>query len=103
MKVRLGGFLRRQMRVVRSLVAFLQHGLEYRLQLARRRTDDAQHLCCGLLSLQRLVASRVRRATFVSSRAADELRGRTAFGAMRALRAAAFGACALRDLPPALD
>src|SRR5262249_7502276 len=47
--------------------------------------------------------SRVRRATFVSSRAADELRGRTAFGAMRALRAAAFGACALRDLPPALD
>ena len=32
-------------------------------------------------------SSRVSRATFVSSRAADELRGRTAFGAMRLLRA----------------
>src|SRR6516164_2117297 len=47
--------------------------------------------------------SRVSRATLVSSQAPDELRERTVFGAMRLLRAAAFGACALGDLPPALD
>jgi hypothetical protein len=34
----------------------LQHRLEYRLKLARRATDDAQHLRCGFLSLKRLVA-----------------------------------------------
>src|SRR5262249_41377880 len=34
----------------------LQYRLEHRLQLARRRADDAQHLRCGFLSLQRFVA-----------------------------------------------
>src|SRR5262249_34129241 len=33
----------------------LQHGVEDRLKLASRRTDDAQHFRCGLLSLQRLI------------------------------------------------
>ena len=47
--------------------------------------------------------SRVSRAIFVSSRAADELRERPTFGVMRLLRAAAFGACAVGDLPPALE
>ena len=56
-------------------------------------------VCCCRASLN----SRVSRATFVSSRAADELRGRPAFGAMRLLRAAAFRACALGDLSPALE
>ena len=32
-----------------------QHGLEYRFMLAGRRADNAQHICCGLLSLQRLI------------------------------------------------
>src|SRR6516162_4422309 len=31
-----------------------QHGLEYRCQLARRRTNDAQHLCRSGLPLARL-------------------------------------------------
>src|SRR6516162_9198765 len=31
----------------------LQHGLEHRLQIARGRTDDAQHLGCRCLLLQR--------------------------------------------------
>ena len=48
-------------------------------------------------------SSRVSRATFVSRLAVEVLRGCPAFGAMRLLRAAAFGACALGDLPPALD
>jgi hypothetical protein len=33
-----------------------QDGLEHRRQLAGRRTDDAQHLRCCFLSLQRFVA-----------------------------------------------
>ena len=36
----------------------LQHRLEYRLQFAGRRTDDAQHLRRGRLLLQRLHAIR---------------------------------------------
>src|SRR5262245_41336764 len=43
------------------------------------------------------------RATFLSSRAADELRERTAFAAMRLLRVAVFRRCALVGSPPALD
>src|SRR5262249_55510261 len=46
--------------------------------------------------------SRVSRATFVSWRAADELRGRTACGAIRLLRAV-FRRCALAGPPPALE
>ena len=34
----------------------LQHGLKHWLQLTGRRADDAQHLRCGFLSLQGLVA-----------------------------------------------
>ena len=48
-------------------------------------------------------SSFVSRATFVSSRAADALRERTAFGAMRLLRTAVFRRCALVGSPPALD
>src|SRR5215472_4738780 len=48
-------------------------------------------------------SSRVSRATFVSSRAADELRGRTAFGAIRLLRTAVFRRGALGGSQPALD
>src|SRR5262249_42740196 len=48
-------------------------------------------------------SSRLSFATSVSLRAGDELRRRTALGALSLLRAAAFGACALGDLPPALD
>ena len=49
----------------------------------------SEHLGCRRLLLANASSrSRVSRATFVSSRAADELRGRTAFGAMRLLRAA---------------
>ncbi len=43
------------------------------------------------------------RATFVSSRAADEFRKRTAFGAMRLLRVVVFRRCALVGSPSALD
>src|SRR6516165_4263644 len=53
--------------------------------------------CCWSASSR----SRASRATSVSSR--EELRERTAFGATRLLRAAAFPPCALGDLPPALD
>src|SRR4051812_25233431 len=34
----------------------VQHGLEHRLQVARRAADDTQDLRCGFLSVQRLVA-----------------------------------------------
>jgi hypothetical protein len=55
--------------------------------------------CCCRASSR----SRVTRATLVSSRAADELRGRIAFGAMWVLRATALRRCALVCSPPALD
>jgi hypothetical protein len=42
-------------------------------------------------------------ATFVSSRAADELRGRTAFDVARLLRATVLGRCAFAGSPPALE
>src|SRR5262249_15852426 len=53
----------------------LQHGLEHRLQIARGRTDDAQHLPCSLLPLQRLVAfaGKTRSLRFLGA-------GRTATG-----------------------
>ena len=56
-------------------------------------------VCCCRASLN----SRVSRATTVSAPAADELRECTAFRAMRLLPAAAFGACALGELPLALE
>src|SRR6516162_1171443 len=56
-------------------------------------------VCCSSASSR----SRASRAIFALSPATDELRLCVTFRAMRLLRAAAFGACALGDLPPALD
>src|SRR6516225_5234623 len=56
-------------------------------------------VCCWSASSR----SRVSRAIFVSSRAADELRRRSAFDATRLFRAAVLEACAFGDLPPALE
>src|SRR5262249_38235545 len=55
--------------------------------------------CCWNASSR----SRVSRATFVSSRPADELRERTVFGAMQLLRATGLRPCALACSPPALE
>src|SRR6516225_9189956 len=65
--------------------------------MTRRISDVA--VCLASASSR----SRVSRATFVSSRAVDELRERTVTGTMRLLRATVFRRCALADLPPALD
>ena len=37
-----------------QLRGLFEHGVEHRLQLARRRIDDLQHLGCRCLLLQRL-------------------------------------------------
>jgi hypothetical protein len=68
----------------------------FEFEMTRNISEVA--VCCSTASF----SSRVSRATFVSSRA-DELRERTAFGAIRLLRAAVFRPGALGDLPPALD
>src|SRR6476659_5555915 len=56
-------------------------------------------VCCSSASSR----SRASRATSVSRLAVEVMRGCPAFGAIRLLRAAAFGACALGDLAPALE
>src|SRR5215831_20098996 len=66
--------------------------------LTRRSTSDIAVSC-----LRDSSRSRVSLATFVSLRAADELRGRTAFNAMRLLRVTVLRRCALAGSPPALD
>src|SRR6516165_1222505 len=43
----------------------LQHGLEYWLQFAGRRTDDAQHIRCSSLLLQRFAEIRRTPTQFV--------------------------------------
>ena len=50
--------------------------VEHRLQIERPAADDLENIGGGGLLLKRLVPlARVSRATFVSPRAADELRG----------------------------
>jgi hypothetical protein len=70
-----------------------------KLERLIRPSSSEVAFCCSSASSR----SRVSRASFVSSRATDEMRGRLAFGVVPLLRAAAFGLCALGDLPPALD
>ena len=77
----------------------LQHGLEF----GRRSADDFENLRCRRPLFQRLVSSRVSRATSVSWPAADELRRRTAFGALRRFRATVLRRRVLTGSPPALE
>ena len=83
--------------------AFSSTGFEHRLAVVERLEMTRSTRPSPSAAASASSRSRVSRATFVSSRAADELRGRTAFGVMRLLRAPVLRRCAFAGSPPALE
>jgi hypothetical protein len=74
-----------------------QHGLEYRFELARRRADNAQYICCGSLLLEWVARLRHR-----SGEAGVQLHARRQAKAARPVEAINDKALALPPLDLAL-